>query len=76
MSTTDHTATNQTESGSSRLQTTEGQRRHGLSWWQASAVGAVAATVANLVILFIGRAAGASFVVLDGTNVHVVGTLG
>lgn len=76
MSTTDHTATNQTESGIAQLRTTEDKRRQGLSWWQASAVGAVAATVANLVILFIGRAAGASFALPDGANVHEVSTAG
>ncbi|MGH3941791.1 MAG: DUF6069 family protein [Pseudonocardiaceae bacterium] len=76
MPTTDHTATNQTESGRARLRTTEDKRRQGLSWWQASAVGAGAATVVNLLILLIGWAAGASFVVLDGTNVHEVGATG
>lgn len=73
MSTTDHTAANQTESGRARLRTTQ---RHGLSWWQASAAGAVAATVVNLVILYLGRAAGASFVVVDGANLHEVATTG
>lgn len=37
----------------------------GLSWWQAIAAGAVTAAVVNLVIFFIGSAAGASFAVLD-----------
>lgn len=80
MSTTRHTATNQAESGSAPsgtgLRTREGKQRQGLSWWQASAAGAVAATVANLVILLIGRAAGASFVVVDGANLHEVATTG
>lgn len=52
MSSTDHTATN--------YRTSEG-----LSWWQAIAAGAVTAAVVNLVIFFIGAAAGASFAVLD-----------
>lgn len=76
MSTTDHTATNQTESGSTQLRNTEDKGRQGLNWWQASTVGAMAATVANLMILFIGQAAGASFVLPDGANVHEVGTAG
>ncbi|MGH3932009.1 MAG: DUF6069 family protein [Pseudonocardiaceae bacterium] len=76
MSTTDHTTTNQTESGSAQLRTTEDKRVQGLNWWQAIAVGAVAATAVNLVILFIGRAAGASFVLADGANLHEVATTG
>lgn len=37
----------------------------GLPWWQAIGIGAVAATVINLVVLAIGNAAGASFVYVD-----------
>ncbi|MGQ0773393.1 MAG: DUF6069 family protein [Pseudonocardiales bacterium] len=76
MSTTDHTATNQTESGSARVRTMGSKQRQCLNWWQAITAGAVAATVANLVILLIGRAAGASFLVVDGANVHEVATVG
>lgn len=54
-----------------RIRTTKAGRR-GLNWWQAIAAGAVAATVVNLVILLIGWAAGASFVVLDAGKPHEV----
>lgn len=76
MSTTDHTATGRTESGSAGPRTAEGSRRPGLNWWQASAAGAVAATLANLVILLIGRTAGASFAVADGATIHQVTAVG
>lgn len=76
MSSTDHITTNQTGSISgppdNRLRTMEGKQRQGLNWWQASAAGAVAATVANLVIFLIGGAAEASFMVVDGGNLHEV----
>ena len=70
MSSTDHITTDQTGSISdpldNRLRAREGKQRQGLSWWQASAAGAVAATVGNLVIYLIGVAVDASFVVVDG----------
>ncbi len=44
----------------------------GLNWWQAIAAGAVAAAVTNLVIFFIGRAAGASFAFLDRGTLHEI----
>lgn len=76
MSRTDHITTSQTESISDppgdRPRAVEGQRRPGLSWWQASASGAVAATVANLLIFLIGLAAGASFVMVDRGNLHEI----
>ena len=76
MSSTDHITTNQTGSISdppdNRLRTREGKQRQGLSWWQASAAGAVAATVGNLVIFLIGVAADASFVVMDRGDLHEV----
>ena len=71
MSTTDHTTPYQTRPGGAppdnRLRT-----REGLNWWQAIATGAVAAAVVNLVIFFIGRAAGASFAFLDRGTLHEV----
>lgn len=48
----------------------------GPNWWQAIAAGAVAAAVANLVIFFIGRAAGASFAILDRGTLHEVSAWG
>ena len=48
----------------------------GLRWWQAIIAGALAAAVVNLVIFFIGGAAGASFAFLDRGNLHEVGTWG
>lgn len=44
----------------------------GLSWWQAIAAGAVAAAVVNLVIFFLGGAAGASFAFLDRGTLHEI----
>ncbi|MGH4023688.1 MAG: DUF6069 family protein [Pseudonocardiaceae bacterium] len=44
----------------------------GLSWWQAIAAAAVGATVVNLLILLVGRAAGASFELVDGAALHAV----
>ncbi|MGH3912832.1 MAG: DUF6069 family protein [Pseudonocardiaceae bacterium] len=80
MSTTDHTAPKRTESGSTPSESgprlRKSDQRWGLSWWQAITAGTVAAVVANLVILFIGRAAGASFVVVDGTTLHEVAVTG
>ena len=76
MSSTDHITTDQTGSISdpldNRLRAREGKQRQGLSWWQASAAGAVAAAVGNLVIFLIGLAAGASFVVMDRGELHQV----
>ena len=76
MSSTEHITTNQTGSISdppdNRLRTREGKQRQGLSWWQASAAGAVAAAVGNLVIFLIGLAADASFVVMDRGDLHEV----
>lgn len=50
--------------------------RKGLSWWQAIAAGAVTAAVVNVVIFFIGGAAGASFAFLDRGNLHEIGAWG
>ena len=76
MSSTEHITTNQTGSindpPDNRLRTREGKQRRGLSWWQASAAGAVAAAVGNLVIFLIGLAADASFVVMDRGDLHEV----
>lgn len=76
MSITDHIPTNQTgsvgDSPDHRLRTREGHQRQGLSWWQASAAGAVAATVGNIVIFLVGLAAGTSFVVLDRGDLHEI----
>jgi Flp pilus assembly pilin Flp len=47
-----------------------------LSWWQAITTGAVAAAVVNLVIFFIGGAAGASFAFLDRGTLHEIGAWG
>lgn len=44
----------------------------GLSWWQAIVAAAAGATVVNLLILLIGRAAGASFELIDGAALHAV----
>lgn len=44
----------------------------GLNWWQAIAAGAVAAAAVNLVIFFIGGAAGASFSFLDRGTLHEI----
>ncbi|MGQ0717257.1 MAG: DUF6069 family protein [Pseudonocardiales bacterium] len=46
--------------------------RQGWNWWQAIAAGAVAAAVVNLVIFFIGGAAGASFAFLDRGTLHEI----
>ncbi len=46
--------------------------RAGLNWWQAIAGGAMTAALCNLVILFIGRATGASFAYLDRGALHEV----
>lgn len=75
MSTTDRIEMSQSGSADARaderLPTTTAAKQ-GLSWWQAIAAGAVAATVVNLAILLIGWAAGASFVVLDAGKPHEV----
>ncbi len=72
---TDRTATNHSGSGGAgpaqRFRTIAG-----LSWWQAIAAGAVTAAVVNLVIFFIGGAAGASFAFLDRGNLHQIGVWG
>ncbi|MGH3901088.1 MAG: DUF6069 family protein [Pseudonocardiaceae bacterium] len=44
-----------------------------LTWWQAIVAGAVVAAVVNLVIFFIGAAAGASFAFLDRGTLHEIG---
>ncbi|MDQ4011422.1 MAG: DUF6069 family protein [Actinomycetota bacterium] len=44
-----------------------------LSWWQAITAGAVAAAVVNLVLFFIGGAAGASFAFVDRGTLHEIG---
>ena len=48
--------------------------RKGLSWWQAIAAGAVTAAIVNVVIFFIGGAAGASFAFFDRGTLHEIGT--
>src|SRR5918997_7003217 len=53
-----------------------GKRFRQLSRWQVITAGALAAAVVNLVIFFIGGAAGASFAFLDRGNLHEVGTWG
>lgn len=74
MSTTDRTEISQTGSADGRsddrIPTTKASR--GLNWWQAIAAGAVVAVVANLLILLIGWAAGASFLVMDAGSPHEV----
>lgn len=50
-----------------------GERFRRLSGWQAITAGAVAAAVINLVIFFIGGAAGASFAFLDRGTLHEIG---
>ncbi|MGH3903041.1 MAG: DUF6069 family protein [Pseudonocardiaceae bacterium] len=72
MSTTDHTANDQARSDGALHQSGLRAPRLGLSWWQAIAAAAVAATVVNLLILLIGRAAGASFEYVDGAGLHAV----
>lgn len=72
MSTTDHTAPGQALSSGAAPQNRLRAPAHGLSWWQAIGIGVVAATVVNLLILAIGRAAGASFEVIDAGAVHAV----
>ncbi|HEX2262797.1 MAG TPA: hypothetical protein VHH52_03420, partial [Pseudonocardiaceae bacterium] len=52
------------------------QARERLIWWQVIAAGAVVAAVGNLVIFFIGGAAGASFAFLDRGALHEIGSLG
>lgn len=53
-----------------------GRQTPALSWWQAGAVltalAAVTATLVNLGIFAVAAAAGASFVLLDGTEPHQV----
>ncbi|MGH3696800.1 MAG: DUF6069 family protein [Pseudonocardiaceae bacterium] len=75
MSTTDRTAMSQTGSADARSDDRipiMKAGRAGLNWWQAIAAGAVTAAVANLAILLIGWAAGASFVLLNAGNPHEV----
>lgn len=72
MSTTDHTAPDQVRSSGTTPQNRLRVPARGLSWWQAIGIGVVAATVLNLLILAIGRAAGASFEVVDAGAVHAV----
>lgn len=47
-------------------------QRPGLGWWQATALATVGAVVVNEIVLFTGRAAGASFVLDDRGVPHVV----
>ncbi|MCA1673443.1 MAG: hypothetical protein LC799_15010, partial [Actinobacteria bacterium] len=76
MSTAAHPATDQTGSDGAPPQNPSRAARQGLSWWQAIATAAVAATVVNLLILLVGRAAGASFELLDGGALHPVTATG
>ncbi len=76
MSTTDHTTTDQTRSDGAPPRSWTRARRPGLSWWQAITAAAVAATVANLLILLTGRMAGASFEFVDRGELHVITALG
>jgi hypothetical protein len=48
-------------------------QRPGLTWWQAAAAGALAATAVNLVVFLIARAAGASLVLRQpGASDHKI----
>lgn len=69
MSTTDRTEMSQTGSAEARSRT---RTAPGLNWWQAITAGAVTAAVANLAILLIGWATGASFVIVDAGKLHEV----
>ncbi len=75
MSTSDHTTT---QVGSAGPTPRSGRRvpPQGLNWWQAIAAAAVVATIVNLLILLIGRAAGASFELVDGAGLHAVTAVG
>lgn len=75
MPSTDRTATNHGGSGGARPDQ-RFRTREGLSWWQAIAAGALAAAVGNLVIFFIGRAAGGSFAFLDRGALHEISAWG
>lgn len=73
MSTIDRAEMSQTGSTDGRSEDRLRTRKApGLNWWQAIAAGAATAAVANLAILLIGWAAGASFVVMDAGNPHEV----
>lgn len=72
MSTTDHTAPEQARSSGATSQHSPRVSAQRPNWWQAIVLGVVAATVVNLLILVIGRAAGASFEVIDAGAVHPV----
>ncbi len=73
MPATEHTATDQHRSVGAPPQE---KQRQGLTWWQAIAAAAVAATVGNLLILLAGRAAGASFEFVDRGTLHVITAVG
>ncbi|MGH3787743.1 MAG: DUF6069 family protein [Pseudonocardiaceae bacterium] len=73
MSTTDRTEIGQAGSADGRSDDCSRARKvPSLNWWQAITAGAVTAVVANLAILLIGRAADASFVVMDAGSPHEV----
>ncbi|MGH3949099.1 MAG: DUF6069 family protein [Pseudonocardiaceae bacterium] len=76
MSPTDHTVTDQTGSAGAPPRNRLRAQRRGLSWWQAIAAAAVAATAGNLLILLAGRAAGASFELVDRGDQHVITAVG
>jgi len=71
MFSTDRTTANHSADPDQRRPT-----RLGLNWWQAIVAGAVAATAANLVIFFIGLAAGGSFTFLDRGALHEINAWG
>lgn len=72
MSSTEMSSTDRTTDHHGGAQPDKRFRR--LSWWQAITAGAVAAAVGNLVIFFVGGAAGASFAFLDRGTLHEIGT--
>ncbi|GAA5125714.1 DUF6069 family protein [Haloechinothrix salitolerans] len=39
-----------------------------MTWWQAIAAGVIVSVVANLVVYLVGKAAGASFLLIDNGN--------
>lgn len=63
--------TDMSNAGYATTTTTHG-KLPGLSWWQAGAIGAVAAALGNLMILFAGRAAGASFEYVESGTTYDV----
>lgn len=47
-------------------------RRSGLTWWKALVTGAVGAAVVNLIVLAAAKLAGASLIVVDGGEEHLI----